>query len=290
MKKIPLIIMSVALAACGGSSTDTDDVIVNNTDTSSLNQRIEKTQKVFYTIPSPYETALIFESSGVTYNSGILNPVDNVKKYTTKDKQALNFGVYGADLSYSNIFDQSQQSMFYMNCAKKMADELGITSAFDAETIERIERNINNKDSLMSIINDSYWIADSHLKENQQEYLSALSIAGGWIEGMYLGSAGLKKEKPSEAIMNTIANQKYAIENLISLLELYNQNETKQLREKLIPIKSGFDKIVETSSPSSVNSNEKIAVIEGGSTLQYTPEIIFEITQNIKKLRDEIIQ
>lgn len=282
--------MSVALAACGGSSTDTDDVIVNNTDTSSLNQRIEKTQKVFYTIPSPYETALIFESSGVTYNSGILNPVDNVKKYTTKDKQALNFGVYGADLSYSNIFDQSQQSMFYMNCAKKMADELGITSAFDAETIERIERNINNKDSLMSIINDSYWIADSHLKENQQEYLSALSIAGGWIEGMYLGSAGLKKEKPSEAIMNTIANQKYAIENLISLLELYNQNETKQLREKLIPIKSGFDKIVETSSPSSVNSNEKIAVIEGGSTLQYTPEIIFEITQNIKKLRDEIIQ
>lgn len=290
MKKIPLIIMSVALAACGGSSTDTDDVIVNNTDTTSLNQRIEKTQKVFYTIPSPYETALIFESSGVTYNSGILNPVDNVKKYTTKDKQALNFGVYGADLSYSNIFDQSQQSMFYMNCAKKMADELGITSAFDAETIERIERNINNKDSLMSIINDSYWIADSHLKENQQEYLSALSIAGGWIEGMYLGSAGLKKEKPSEAIMNTIANQKYAIENLISLLELYNQDETKQLREKLIPIKSGFDKIVETSSPSSVNSNEKIAVIEGGSTLQYTPEIIFEITQNIKKLRDEIIQ
>ena len=282
--------MSVALAACGGSSTDTDDVIVNNTDTTSLNQRIEKTQKVFYTIPSPYETALIFESSGVTYNSGILNPVDNVKKYTTKDKQALNFGVYGADLSYSNIFDQSQQSMFYMNCAKKMADELGITSAFDAETIERIERNINNKDSLMSIINDSYWIADSHLKENQQEYLSALSIAGGWIEGMYLGSAGLKKEKPSEAIMNTIANQKYAIENLISLLELYNQDETKQLREKLIPIKSGFDKIVETSSPSSVNSNEKIAVIEGGSTLQYTPEIIFEITQNIKKLRDEIIQ
>ena len=118
----------------------------------------------------------------------------------------------------------------------------------------------------------------------------ALSIAGGWIEGMYLGSAGLKKEKPSEAIMNTIANQKYAIENLISLLELYNQDETKQLREKLIPIKSGFDKIVETSSPSSVNSNEKIAVIEGGSTLQYTPEIIFEITQNIKKLRDEIIQ
>jgi hypothetical protein len=142
----------------------------------------------------------------------------------------------------------------------------------------------------MNIINDSYWIADSHLKENQQDYLSALSIAGGWIEGLYLGSAGLRKEKPSEPIMKAIADQKYAMESLIELMELYNHEETVKLKEKLLVIKASFDKITVSNTSTSVSNNENVAVISGGSSLQYTPEIIFEIAQNIKTLRNEIIE
>ncbi|MBV6484905.1 MAG: hypothetical protein KFKLKKLM_01443 [Flavobacteriales bacterium] len=291
MKYIPLFLIAFTLFSCGGNSSETDeDVLSTEVDSALINSRVDKAKKVFYSIPSPYETALIFESSGVGFNIGLLNPIDNVSNYSTSTKQALNFGVYGADLSYANIFDQSQQCMFYMNCAKKMADELGITAAFDVETIERIERNLNNRDSLMNIINDSYWIADSHLKENQQDYLSALSIAGGWIEGLYLGSAGLKNEKPSEPIMKAIADQKYAMESLIELMELYDHEETIKLKEKLLVIKASFDKITVSNTSTSVSSNENVAVISGGSSLQYTPEIIFEIAQNIKTLRNEIIE
>ena len=54
-----------------------------------------------------------------------------------------------------------------------MADGLDITSAFDAVTMERIEENMNNRDSLMTIINDAFWVVDAHLKENGQDNLSA---------------------------------------------------------------------------------------------------------------------
>ncbi len=290
MKYLSLFIITITLFACGEEQVDNNEAVVNEANADLTNQRIDKAKKVFYTIPSPYETALIFESTGVGYNIGLLNSIENVGNYSTNVQQALNFGVYGADLSYANIFDQSQQCMFYMNCAKKMADQLGITSAFDAATIERVERNLNNRDSLMNIINDSYWISDSYLKENQQEYLSALVIAGGWIEGLYLGSATLNKDKPSVPIMKSIADQKYAIESLVDLMGLYDHPETTKLKTKLLVIKASFDKIKETTTETSVKKDKKVAVIDGGSSLNYTPEVIFEITQNIKNLRNEIIQ
>ena len=290
MKYTSLFMLLLVLFSCGGESTEQDDNLTTNNNSDLTDERIDKAKKVFYTIPSPYETALIFESSGVSYNIGLLNPIDNVSNYSTSDKQALNFGVYGADLSYANIFDQSQQCMFYMNCAKKLADQLGVTAAFDAETIERIERNLNNRDSLMNIINDSYFIADSHLKENQQDYLSALIIAGGWIEGLYIGSSTLRKGKPNEAIMKAIADQKYAMESLVDLMDLYNNEEVTILKTKLMIIKASFDKITETSTETSVNNDKSVAVIGGGTSLTYTPEIILEIAQNVKTLRNEIIE
>lgn len=294
MKKyLYLFILALGFYACGSDSSDDNKLNesdIAEVDASKSAERAAKAKKVFFTVPSPYETALIFERSGVGYNIGVLNPIDNVNNYSTSVKQALNFGVYGADLSYANIFDQSQQCMFYMNCAKKLADGLGVTSAFDAETMERIETNMNNRDSLMNIINDSYWIADSYLKENGQDYLSALIISGGWIEGLYLGSATLDKDNPNAELMESIANQKYSLDNLIGLIELYDHPEVDKMKVHLQNLKASFDKITSKTTETSVTSENEIATIGGGSSLSYTPENILEIAATVKTIRNEIIE
>lgn len=294
MKKyLYLFVVVFGMYACGGNSTNENNSNENSTieagDSKSA-ERAAKAKKVFFTVPSPYETALIFERAGVGYNIGVLNPIDNVNNYSTNVKQALNFGVYGADLSYANIFDQSQQCMFYMNCAKKLADGLGVTSAFDAETMERIETNMNNRDSLMNIINDSYWIADSYLKENGQDYLSALIISGGWIEGLYLGSATLDKENPNVELMASIADQKYSLDNLIGLIELYDHPEVDKMKAKLQNLKTSFDKITTETTETTVSTKDEMATIGGGSSLTYTKENILEIAATVKTIRDEIIE
>jgi hypothetical protein len=294
MKKViyPFVFV-IALYGCGGEVTTEDNSNESSTNTvedSKLAERASKAKKIFYTVPSPYETAIIFERSGVGYNIGFLNPIDNVNNYSTSAKQALNFGVYGADLSYANIFDQSQQCMFYMNCAKKLADGLGITSAFDAETMERIETNMNNRDSLMNIINDSYWLADSYLKENEQDYLSALIISGGWIEGLYLGTATMDKDHPSPDLMRAIADQKYSLDNLIGLIDLYDHPEVEKMKANLQKLKLSFDKIQSSTSATSVSNNEDMATIDGGTTLTYSTEKILEIAETVKSIRNEIIE
>ncbi|PCJ00620.1 MAG: hypothetical protein COB15_02280 [Flavobacteriales bacterium] len=277
--------------ACGGDAEHVEETVVQEViNEEQTLERVAKAQMVFQTIPSPLETASIFQDAGAGYNVGITNPVENVSNYATNVQMALNLGVYGADLSYANVFDQSQESMFYMNCTKKMADGLGITSAFDAITMERMEENMNNRDSLMTIINDAFWIADAHLKENGQDYLSALIITGGWIEGLYLGTKALNTEAPDDKLMQRIADQKYSLNNLTELLKSYNNAEVNELVKKLQEVQIAYNKIEETDAETTVSNDGGVATIGGGSTLTYQPETIVEITSTIEKIRNEIIQ
>lgn len=290
-KKLLYIITSTLLMACGGDSATEDDQqtpdeIVKDELTI---KRADKAQMVFQTVPSPYETAIIFEEAGAAYNPELTNPIENVDKYSTASKQALNLGVYGADLSYANIYDQTQESMFYMNCSKKMADALEISAAFSPETIERIEENMNNRDSMMNIVNDSYWICDAYLKENGQDNLSALIIAGGWIEGLYLGSKSINRETPNENLMQRIADQKYSLNNMIELLASYDDAEVKQIKAELERLKTVFDKIEEEEGKTNV-SDDDVPTIGGGSTLKYEAATIFEIADLTETIRNEIIK
>ncbi len=290
-KHIILITIASILAACSDDAQveEEQELIEEVATDETAVKRADKAQKVFQTVPSPYETAIIFEEAGVPYNPEATNPIDNVNKYTTTNKQALNLGVYGADLSYANIYDQTQESMFYMNCAKKMADAMGVSAAFSPETMERIEVNMNNRDSMMLIVNDSYWICDAYLKENGQDNLSALIILGGWVEGLYLGTRAINKDEPNEELMKRIADQKLSLSNLVDLLATYNDEAVMEWSGKLASLSEVYDKIEEVEGETTVTDGDT-PVIGGGNTLNYTPEIILEIATETEKIRNEIIQ
>ena len=295
MRKYIYVAMSATiLLACGENETEEviteevlTEIVVNKS--SEIEDRVGKAQMVFRTIPSPLETAMLFQKGGTEYSEGITNPVENVKNYVSSIDQSLNLGVYGADLSFVNIFKQTQKSMLYMNCAKVLADELGVTSAFKAETIERMQTNMNNRDSLMVLINDAFWEVDAHMKGNDQGHLSGLIIAGGWIEGLYLGSSNLDKENPSQEIMQLIADQKYSLKSLIELLNTYEDEDVLALAEKLKPLQLIYNKVNLKEGETSVSESNGVATIGGGDVLTFDPAIIIEITTTIKKIRDEII-
>ena len=291
MKKyIYLIILASIFSACGDDSEVIEDDITDVVEDGKTPERAAKAQLIFQTLPSPFETATLFQEAGAGYDAGTTNPVENVNNYSTNTQKALNLGVYGADLSYANIFDQSQESMFYMNCSKKLSDGLGITAAFDAETMERIEENMNNRDSLMIIINDAFWITDAHLKENGQNHLSALIITGGWIEGLYLGTAALNKDAPDDKLMQRIADQKYSLNNLVELLGSYDNAEVDDVAQKIRTLQMVYDKIEESDEEATISNDGGVATIGGGSTLTYEAQTILEITDVIQKIRNEIIQ
>ncbi|MBC7124657.1 MAG: hypothetical protein H5T24_03430, partial [Bacteroidales bacterium] len=92
---------------------------------SALVSSIESVKQIFYSLPSPLETAMILKRSGATYNEELLNPIENASKYNTTKSMALNLGIYSTDLSYASLFDQTQATIKYMTVSKKMAEGLG---------------------------------------------------------------------------------------------------------------------------------------------------------------------
>lgn len=217
--------MAVALlASCGGDPPPQDQLDTNATDSAQAALRQKKTKSIFYNIPSPMETATLLKDAGAEYDKDILNDVLNVDKYTAASKQAINLGIYGADLSYASVFNNTQESMFYTSCAKKLADRLGVSNAFNDTTIERMESNRNDRDSLLDIISQTYWDVDAYLKDNGRDNISALMIAGGWVEGLYIATQ-VSKVNDAPALRQRIAEQKLSLGDLLELLSTYDQSD-----------------------------------------------------------------
>lgn len=270
MKQFVVIILSFLLMSCGGELAVEEAVEVKAPIISGLTEeRAEKAKEVFYTIPSPMETAELFYTTGTVYNNEFTNPAENVNNYTTSGEKALNLGVYGADLSYANVFDQSEQSMIYINCSKKLSDGLDISSAFDIATIERIEESVNNRDSLMVIIDDAFKIVEVHLNETGQDHLSALIMTGGWIEGLYLGTRTLDKEKTDTELMKRIVAQKSSLSSLMDLLITYDNSEVIAVEREMKVLQTAYAKVDEKT---------------------VDPAIIFEISEAVSKVRAKIIR
>ncbi len=224
--KWPVLLALVALfSACGGEQPQQDQLQVDNGQDSALvADRMKRTKNIFFNIPSPMETASLLKKAGADYNGKILNDVKNVDKYTAASKQALNLGIYGADLSYASVFNHTQESMFYTSCAKKLADRLGVSTAFNDSTLEAMERSQNDRDALLDIISETYWNVDGYLKENGRDNISALMIAGGWVEGLYIATQ-IATTNDSPDLRQRIAEQKYSLKDLMGLVASYEVDE-----------------------------------------------------------------
>lgn len=301
-KMAPLfVVLIMAMALLSGckctnddSQNDITEVDSDTTATGETADKLQKVQKIFYTIPSPMEMASMLKKTGTTYNSSILNDVNNVVKYTSSKRQALNLGIYGADLSYASIFNQNQEAIIYLSCAKQLADKLGVTNAFSNETMDRIEVNIENRDSLLNIISDSFYVLDAYLKENNRQNISALVITGGWIEGLYLATIiAQEQDEIPEDLRTRIADQKYSLSDMIELLESYGgDGGLEDVLSDMKSLQKIYDNVEIDVEAGEVTTDESsgVTVIGGSSEYTLSDDQLTEITERVREIRSSYIQ
>lgn len=279
------IVVSIALVACGSSSTDSEKITADSTINNSTTEKDTKVQDVFNTIPGPVEATEILKAAGAKYNPKYLNPIENVSKYSTVAAKALNLGVYSSDLSFTSVFDKTQESMLYLKCTNNLATGLGISGAFDENTTSRIEANMENRDSLLKIISDSYWTSDSYLRNNGQAGVSSLLVAGGWIEGLYIATQ-IANETKNEAMISKIGSQKVSLDNLVILLESYKDNAgVNDMYNSMLGLKKIYDELPAVNAAS--DSTQKDAA-QGAAKI--SPEQLKLITDKAMEIRKKIIQ
>lgn len=293
LKMVLPISLGLIIAACNGEDGDNENSSSANTVVDSL--KVASAEKIFYSIPSPIEMAFVLKASGSSYDNTLPNPVDRKDKYSTVRSRALNLGVYGADLSYAVVHDNTQESMLYLACAKKLADGLGITSAFNEEKIAKMEENMSNRDSMLAMISDSYWETDAYLQENERGNVSAYIFTGGWIEGIYLGckiERKLKESDKNKDIAKRIAEQKVSLDNLIDLLESYASPDSfGDLIDDLKGLQAIYATIKESETETTATTNaDGSTTIGGGSVFEITEEQLSAIDKKVTEIRNKITQ
>jgi hypothetical protein len=261
-----LLGFSLLLASCGESTDQkTTQPPVQTTLDSAEVARMKELEKIFFSIPSPMEMSSLIKEKGYQFDQNKLIATSNVDKYTGESRQAIMLGVYGADLSYTAIFDQKQMTMEYFAAAQKLARSMGVDGALTNDLIERLDKHQENRDSMLHIVSEAYADLNGYLKENQRIEVSAMIVAGGWIEALYLST--IYGNDGSTDLRQRIAEQKYALNNLMSYLDKFGDTTSlKELRSDLKTIQDAYAGVGENKGKTTSSKDDSGTMVIGTTT------------------------
>lgn len=284
-------IISLFLVGCDGCDRDPKPTPVNPVKIDSTANQVVSVGGALFSIPSPVQTSMLIKETGAKYNNAMLNSSKNSEKYTTKFKKALNVGVYGADVGYVTIYDNSQDALGYLKSIRKLSDELGILGAFDANTLSRFEANLGKRDSMLAMVGDAYRASDAFLKDNEKQDIGVLILAGGWIETLYFTTT-IAQGSSNPKVMERLGEQKYTLDNLIKALNPYRgQEEVAALLDQLYELAYDFDAVaVEyTYAKPTTDEANKVTTINSTSKVTITKEHLKAISDKIAAIRNTIV-
>lgn len=290
--RIPVIASLTAFmwGGCHSSSTQSGQIQPPVAKIDSTHPTLLRVNNQIFSIPSPIQTALLIKKSNYSYNKGMLNNTQNYSRYDTKYKKALNLGIYGADLGYISLYDQSQDALSYFASIEKLATDVGIADVFSTSLAKRFQANMGNHDSLLSMVSESFKKSDAYFKDNKQGDVGSLVLVGGWIESLYF-AVKANDQKNQKEVVRRIAEQKISLQNLIKMLSVYSDRpDYADLIKKLTDLSNVFDNVefVYNYIPPSVDVKTKTTSINSTSDVKITPEQLKDISDKVEAIRNQI--
>ncbi len=289
------LMLLMGLTACGGGSENDslDSELPADTIAAGANVSEDVLNNLIQSIPSPVEMASVIKASGGEYNSRILNETDNVDKYNNNYKQALNIGIYSADLGYINIYEKTMSAMGYISSIKTLADQIKVGQFFDFATLKNLASNSKNADSLLYISMSSFNKMDAYLREQKRGELSVLIITGAWLEGLHIASE-VAKVKASADIVEKIGEQKIVLNNLLLIVNLYNKIPYfANVASELEKLKGIYDQVTityEYAEPETKEVNGQLVIVDNStSKINMTDDQLKKIIETTASIRTQLV-
>ncbi|HTA62565.1 MAG TPA: hypothetical protein VK835_08915 [Bacteroidia bacterium] len=300
MKKIFITTLSIAaisgtcvLTSCGGGNkADTDAMASDSTKvdtTAAVKPSNTSSTEMTYQIPSPKEMFVFIKQVAGKNNkrTDVLNSPDKVKNYADAKSQALNFGIYSCDLTYCSIFEIGTDVLKYFKTVKQLGDAVGVSSSISPSMLKSLEKNMGNPDSLVEIADNLYFSSFESMQNSQQGTTLALSVAGGYIEGLNIACGLVKYDKKNPAI-ERIADEKYTLDNIIDFMKKYESDAgVKETIAQLEDLRTTFNQVTEKEEGAVAVKEEKgVKVLGGGSQSQITEAQYKALTDKVASIRN----
>ena len=210
-------------------------------------------------LPSPSEVLEVVITSGMRYSETNAAPVGLESKVVLIRHKALIMGVYLADFSYYNIYNQRKLVTDYFSSIQTLARDLGISSILNDAYFKRFDNNLNNLDSIDKIFDEFALYAYGTLVESGNNEMLSMIAIGSAIELLYLGLT-CNDDVSNDEITAKILEQKDLFENYYQNFIKYNQS-----KDEFAPLMSDLTALYNLYRSKLVEENHSVVVSDGSS-------------------------
>jgi len=273
MKKIiagvllPMLIISfTCLTSCKDRAAGKEQKKVEMDQIESIEDQIESN---VYPLPTSAEVIKMLTELEVGYIIGLTNPVENIRKYFSSSRRAINLGIYGADLSYTTLYNIQQEVINYLDAIRSLANELNMSKIYNQELYNEVKINSENKDELVKILTEAFNETYAYLSGNDQQNLALLVVGGAWVEGMYLTCNVSDAAYQVAGISGVLLDQKKDFELYLEITQPYSDD----------PMISDF-----------IKQLDPIKNVYAGIGTSLTMQNIMDITKVITEVRTQAVQ
>ncbi len=245
-----------------------------------------------YSIPSPNEQYDLLRALGGELKQGTVNELSNVSEYSTRQKKALNFGVYLSDAAYLMRYDQGKKVFLdYVSTLDKLGRDLDITKVYGEELLKEVEEIGADSERLFELTSDNYLTVYDQMIDNGKGSDLTLILGGSWIETMHILFATSGEFEENYEIQEYIVDQKYILQNLIGFASAYDDDEdVAKLIEDLEAIQTAYEELDCKESSLEVEQEEgDVMVLSGGSACLFTASSYKNMKSLIKEIRSSIV-
>ena len=289
------LVGAVAFAACSGGATKESDAAASEEFDSAKEQVAASVNKVLEDLPPPSEVPYLLMQAGADFNEGVINSISNEKiaaYQKTFAGASLNLGVYATDIGYLTSYEQAEKALEYMGECQKLAAPVGVADAIDYGMISRFESNMDNKDSLATIINEVMQKAGDRLSELDELNSAALLLAGSWVEGIYISTQIVDQypdDLPEEVrnvllseLVKIIMDQKTSLNDLIAVLnDVSGNDEVSNMITELGKVKEIYDgELAEIETKIAENTGDFVLL----------PSTLDNLAVEVSRIRNAIIE
>lgn len=296
MKKLILyLLLLIIITACKSGGGKSGQLVAPD---SVLNQGTmevsgQAMNDIIENISSPVEIAALLKRVGAPFSNRYLASTERSENFISANQQALNLGIFGADLGYLNMYNKTSNVISYLQAIKKLADEVNVGQFFDFSTLKRLASNNQNLDSLMYISVHSFNQMDKYLRENKRGNLSVLIITGVWIEGLYLATQ-VAKDRENDQLSERIGEQKLILADLMLVLRNYSPDPYfAKLIASLEEIKSQFNDVkitYEMGEPEAVEKDGMLTIVQNEKSMVHiSKDQLKVIIATTEKVRNNLI-
>ena len=290
-----LLIAIFFLAACGQRPSENLEVNLDDVDVGELQISSETMNDIIQNIASPIEVAALISALNVPYSTHYLSDPESLSSNTTSFEMAFSLGALSADLGYLNMYEKTGTAVNYLSSINRLADALQIGQFFDFTTIKRLATSSSDLDSLMFISVNSFNNMDDYLRDTDRSNLSALMIAGVWVEGLYLATQ-VAVQNSNEDLKSMIGEQKLILNDLLLILNNFKNEEViAGYITDLESIKSIYDDVkisYEVGEPQTIEKDGMLMVVQSESShvsmSDETLQKIIEVTEQVRNMHMNI--